>query len=717
MANMRAATPITVYNNDGTIEYKSNGLSFMGDISFVFLTNRLNTLYGITDILGYTDIRGNKNIKWNSSDASTIGGHAFSDIVYLIQQSDLPAVPPKNYKELVQKTADVYRKKSGTTTQVSVGELPDKIRSLKVEGGVPPNGREWKQSNINTGTFTHICCGENGVWVAGSTYNNGKEYYGIYYSIDGKNWNLSNVIGDNIYSICYGNGMFVAVGNNMYYSVDGKYWEQNGPSDCFVIEYDDGIWITGSIAGVCYHSFDGINWEELPFTEYTPTYFIYHANNMWIVGGEGYLYCSNDGVNWEACDVDVSDSIFLSIFYDDGIWITVNNSRGEMLVSSDGMFWDTVGDVAPTYSIIYESGIWIFATSEGIFFSDNNFTNIELSNVENEEIYFVNYANGIFIAIGQYNIYYSLDGKKWTKSNEVNGEFLNSAYLANGIWVAGTGTGLYYSLASFDRSPAPMPVEDTSWATASDEKIASMLADAKAGKINLENYWKVGDTRKITLDNKSYSGDTGSMTTNNEEVELVLAEPLSVSTSYGAQNGFIITAKNCLKTKMMMNSNGTNTGSFAGSDMCAFLNDANTGFLGMLPDWLANNLLIANVKTADPYNGTTIKTTQHKIFLPTEREIFGAGYGYEGNGLSNNTEAKLAELKHWKYYQTTSNRIKQVNGSNDYWWERSPIFDSSYDFCIVDDFGDANLNIALVACGVAPCFCIGTLLGGGLKYH
>lgn len=244
-------------------------------------------------------------------------------------------------------------------------------------------------------------------------------------------------------------------------------------------------------------------------------------------------------------------------------------------------------------------------------------------------------------------------------------------------------------------------VKTVAWTTGSDADVANMISAAHQGLINLEDYWAIGDTRTIILDNKNYNGSAGNMTTSNEQVQLVLAEKLSVSTSYGKANGFIVTTKNCLKTGMMMNLNDTNTGLFAGSDMCAFLNDSANGFLGMLPDWLANNLLTANVKTADPYDGTTIKTTQHKIFLPTEREIFGAGY--EGNGYLNNTEAKLAELKHWKYYQTTSNRVKQVNGSNSYWWERSPSGYYSNMFCIVRSGGDANISNADIPSGVAPC--------------
>ena len=246
-------------------------------------------------------------------------------------------------------------------------------------------------------------------------------------------------------------------------------------------------------------------------------------------------------------------------------------------------------------------------------------------------------------------------------------------------------------------------VKIVTFATGTDAEIEDMINAAHDGLINLEDYWAVGDTRTITLDNKTYNGNAGSMTTSNEQVQLVLAEKLSVNTSYGKSNGFIITTKDCLKNSMKMNSTNTNSGSFSGSAMCQFLNDETNGFLGMLPDWLANVLLTADVKTADPYNGTTISTTQHKIFLPTEREIFGAGYGYSGNGYSNNTEANLAELTQWEYYKTSVNRIKQINGSNNSWWGRSPHYDYDYFFCYVNSNGSTDTGYASNFHGVAPC--------------
>lgn len=249
-------------------------------------------------------------------------------------------------------------------------------------------------------------------------------------------------------------------------------------------------------------------------------------------------------------------------------------------------------------------------------------------------------------------------------------------------------------------------VKTVAWTTGSDTDVANMISAAHQGLINLEDYWSVGDTRTVTLDNKSYSGNAGNMTTSNEQIQLVLAEKLSVSTSYGKANGFIITTKNCLKTMMKMNSSNINSGSFAGSAMCTFLNDGTNGFLGMLPDWLANNLLTADVVTAQTYNSSTNQTSQHKIFLAAVKEIFGGtatSAGYD-TGYSNLTEFNA--LEQWEYYKTSANRIKQVNGSNDYWWERSPRYDDSSNFCRVSSSGSVGSNYASISFGVAPCFIV-----------
>lgn len=82
-----------------------------------------------------------------------------------------------------------------------------------------PNGTEWTQSNIISGTFYSVY-NANGIWVAGDYQNEG-----LYYSTDGKTWEQSNISAGVFVSICNANGIWVAasiIDNSSYYSVT---WE------------------------------------------------------------------------------------------------------------------------------------------------------------------------------------------------------------------------------------------------------------------------------------------------------------------------------------------------------------------------------------------------------------------------------------------------------------------------------------------------------------
>lgn len=94
------------------------------------------------------------------------------------------------------------------------------------------------------------------------------------------------------------------------------------------------------------------------------------------------------------------------------------------------------------------------------------------------------------------------------------------------------------------------------WATASDETIVNMIANADAGQINLNDYWNVGDTRKVTL--QAITADEESVMLNQpeQEIELVLMHDSISDEKYNLVNetpshrtkpSFVVGLKNCLE--------------------------------------------------------------------------------------------------------------------------------------------------------------------------
>lgn len=106
-------------------------------------------------------------------------------------------------------------------------------------------------------------------------------------------------------------------------------------------------------------------------------------------------------------------------------------------------------------------------------------------------------------------------------------------------------------------------------------------------------------------------------------------------------------------------------------------------------------LKFVNKVTSKGNNQSGLETTSDKLFLLSEIEVFGATqYSYAGEG------------KQYEYYTAGNSTIKKVNGSADYWWERSPRSGNTANFCRVSNAGDAYSNYASTSGGVSFGFCV-----------
>ena len=254
------------------------------------------------------------------------------------------------------------------------------------------------------------------------------------------------------------------------------------------------------------------------------------------------------------------------------------------------------------------------------------------------------------------------------------------------------------------------------WADGTDDQIVAMVAAADAGKINLSDYWSVGDTRIVSLsamDHTLERDENGQIINSNigvsdshdaQTVEFTLMHAggyeLNTITESGRTTcSFVVGMKNCLNAKGSMNRSGTNVGSWNGSGRRTWCNNV---FYNAIPTTLRHIFKQFKVITAETYNGTTLQTSVDWFTLPAEREIFGAGYGYDGDGWANNTEANSEKLFQYDWYKTASNRIKTVNGSADYWWERSPSARGSTYYCGVREDGSDYYGTVTLARGLSP---------------
>lgn len=253
------------------------------------------------------------------------------------------------------------------------------------------------------------------------------------------------------------------------------------------------------------------------------------------------------------------------------------------------------------------------------------------------------------------------------------------------------------------------------FAGGTDAEIAKMIQAHYNDKINIADYWAVGDTRSVSLSAMSATGVGESHRA--QDVQFVIGDfehdDLATPINGHTKAAVTLLQKDCLmdatsasnqnngsndNERGYMNSSDTNSG---GWKNCARRTWCNNVFFTALPSVWQSMVKIVNKKSGTgggSSSGTEI--TADKIFLAAEIEIFGSTtYSVAGEGTQ------------YQYYKNaTANRYKMPKWGSSYvthiYWERSPYSGIANGFCLVNNNGSANGYSALGAYGVAPCLCI-----------
>ena len=147
----------------------------------------------------------------------------------------------------------------------------------------------------------------------------------------------------------------------------------------------------------------------------------------------------------------------------------------------------------------------------------------------------------------------------------------------------------------------------------------------------------------------------------------------------------------CYYTTYPMNSSDTNSG---GWNSCAMRTNHLPAILDLMPAEVKAAIKEVQKKTSAGSQSSSIQTTNDKLFLLSEIEIFGSTtYSFAGEGTQ------------YAYYQAGNSKVKNRSGSAIRWWERSPRSSNSTRFCFVDSNGDTNAGGASTSRGVSFAFC------------
>lgn len=261
----------------------------------------------------------------------------------------------------------------------------------------------------------------------------------------------------------------------------------------------------------------------------------------------------------------------------------------------------------------------------------------------------------------------------------------------------------------------PSAVKIVTFAGGTDEEISAMIQAHYDNKINIADYWAVGDTRTVHLSAMAATGVGESHRA--QTVQFVIGDfnhdDLTTPINGHTKAAVTLLQKDCLMDASnasnpvkgssntengYMNSSNTNVG---GWKNCARRTWCNNVFFAALPSAWQSMVKTVNKKSGTGGGSSSgTETTQDKIFLAAEIEM----YGLTDRSVSG-------EGTQYQFYRNaTANRYKMPKWDSslfsNVYWQRSPYKVDSARFSYVDANGVTNADLAKSAFGVAPCLCI-----------
>ena len=208
-----------------------------------------------------------------------------------------------------------------------------------------------------------------------------------------------------------------------------------------------------------------------------------------------------------------------------------------------------------------------------------------------------------------------------------------------------------------------------------DNDWADIIAACQSGSVPAS--WVVGNYKDMTINGQQYRIDI--IGKNHDTYASGGTAPLTFQ------------MHDCYDETKQMNSSNTNSGGWQNSAMRTTHLPA---ILNMMPAEVKAAIRDVQKKSSAGNQSSSIQTTNDKLFLLSEIEIFGSTtYSFAGEG------------KQYDYYKAGNSKVKNLSGSAYYWWERSPYSGISTYFCSVGSGGSAYWYYASYSGGVAFGFC------------
>ena len=234
-----------------------------------------------------------------------------------------------------------------------------------------------------------------------------------------------------------------------------------------------------------------------------------------------------------------------------------------------------------------------------------------------------------------------------------------------------------------------------------------MLDAHYKGKINISDYWAIGDSRieSISEINSSVVSETQLA----QDIELAIIgmnhDDLTTPVNNISKAAITVQTLKCLQQPGYMNSSylGANKDLWSKSQRRTWCNNEFVEALSNLKELVKPVVKLSNRYSTYSASKIQQETTEDYAFLLSQWEIWGEQKVDSDYGILP------AEGFQYEYMKTNSNRIKSFNDSTSYWWARSSldVGATSAHFVFVTTGGSYGYNgFASDSYGLAPAFCL-----------
>jgi hypothetical protein len=278
------------------------------------------------------------------------------------------------------------------------------------------------------------------------------------------------------YSICYGNGLFVATAINgaIITSVDGINWISRTSHIYTWISvcYGNGLFVAIGQSSYIITSPDGINWTDRNVLELKNWEKICYGNGLFVVIGRdnGQIITSPDGIKWTTRYTH--NTVYWSaLCYGNGLFVAIN-TEGSVITSSNGIDWTSYSCPNNWWrSVCYGNGLFVAVSSNGttdrVMTSPDGITWTKRTSATDNNYWSVCYGDGLFVAIADSGIgnrvMTSPDGITWTSKSTPADNGWHSVCYGNGLFIVVSTDGTNRIMTSGKQEKDIIPLESTTW--------------------------------------------------------------------------------------------------------------------------------------------------------------------------------------------------------------------------------------------------------------